>query len=601
MKFLPRLLPLGLLLIQLPPADAKAFLEAGASLSETDVSDMLATLLVEQGNPTELSKQVWSEDARATHAELLTTFEEQQLNPADLSKAVRSQHAKDSHADNQAQLKSMFKSLPKNQYGNLGFPAARYALHRLFEHRHRWFVRGLHPKSNEGNDASSKPHILGKAMKALTAMDDKGLSLPALAALAGTLESVIGHETASNLEAVYKTLGHSAGDAISGEVLRQVADSYMTIYISAADFIHTAKEGILEDSRFMAEHTSDWAEVKAWVRDTTLEAEKQKEGCSSDARDCEFPFSESTGVVKTIVEKYGHFNDQQCHSLKGKLLDLQEKRTGRVKLADFYKAGLSGTWEFNEKIDYLRSLGALDESTTNDPKVIVPNYVSSWVNCLSSSKFYSVCCRNECEDFMQVIEKHVAGPTADPDKIVMIVKRNPAFASDSPPNLSNLRHRLVGIAERHHGNVPIHGRLFAQWMHHAFPSTCPYPHEAGKTNPQTPDEWMSETGHTNIKASEDERHTVVKQAKEQLEVVGVNSKSIHHDKPAETVEELPWTDVEELLVVRPTLPRQVGSSSFEKILQALEVAMVGALVCFVVWVAAKQRQQRTEHSKGHKF
>jgi len=56
---------------------------------------------------------------------------------------------------------------------------------------------------------------------------------------------------------------------------------------------------------------------------------------------------------------------------------MQEKGTGRVTLADFYKAGLSDVWQFNEKPDYLRSLGALDESTKDDPKVLVPNYVSS--------------------------------------------------------------------------------------------------------------------------------------------------------------------------------------------------------------------------------
>merc|ERR1712203_151284 len=30
-------------------------------------------------------------------------------------------------------------------------------------------------------------------------------------------------------------------------------------------------------------------------------------------------------------------------------------------------------------------------------------------------------------------------------------------------------------ATRHGGHVPIHGRLFAQWMHFAFPLECPYP------------------------------------------------------------------------------------------------------------------------------
>merc|ERR550537_644654 len=27
--------------------------------------------------------------------------------------------------------------------------------------------------------------------------------------------------------------------------------------------------------------------------------------------------------------------------------------------------------------------------------------------------------------------------------------------------------------------IPLHGRLFAQWLHYAFPHECPYPHMSG--------------------------------------------------------------------------------------------------------------------------
>lgn len=570
MKFSSVPFHVSLLSIVTPVANAKAFLESGGSQpeAETDMSDTLAMLL-------------------------------QHPNAVDVSEAVRNQHAKDSHARNQAALDSMFKSLPKNEDGNLALPAARYALHRLFEHRHRWFVRGLHPKSQEGSEASGKVHAVGKALQTLTAVDQKGLSLPALAAVAGTLEQLILREAASHLESLYEARGHSVRESISGDILREIANSYMTIYISGADFKNNAKEDIRHDNEFMSENTRDWKETQDWVRSTTLEAEKAEEGCKSDLGDCTFDFNESTRVVKTVVEKYGHFNDRECHKLKTKLLSIddQEKRTGRVKLADFYKAGLSGAWEFNEKIDYLRSLGALDESTKDDPKVILPNYVSSWVNCLSSSKFYAVCCRNECEDYMKVVEKHVGGPHADPDKIIRIVETQSVFTPDSPPNLSALRHRLVSIAERHHGRVPIHGRLFAQWMHHAFPSTCPYPHEDGKTNPQTPDEWMAETGHTDIKASEDEVQKLVNQAKERPKSATVVVKDVLQDQTGE----LPWSDVEELLVVRPTAPPQADRSFLDKSIMITEAVMVMALVCVVIWMASQQRQLRKDRNKAFKY
>merc|ERR1711933_637711 len=40
---------------------------------------------------------------------------------------------------------------------------------------------------------------------------------------------------------------------------------------------------------------------------------------------------------------------------------------------------------------------------------------------------------------------------------------------------SQLEDKLYEVAARHGGRVPLHGRLFAQWMHFAFPLECPYP------------------------------------------------------------------------------------------------------------------------------
>jgi len=533
------ILPVGLLLVSTPFATAKDFLETSSDVA-TDMSDMLSYLLSSEGD-----------------------------GSPDLSLAVRDQHGKDSHAKNQAGLQSMFKSLPKNEKDNLELPAARYALHRLFEQRHRWFVRGLHP--NEEKKGKASTDVVGKALQMLTAVDKKGLTLPGLAALAGTLEQLINKEAASQLDSFFKHNGHSVEDPISGETVAQIVESYMIIYISGALFKKDQKEDIKSDDVFMNEHTKDWTETKLWVKSTMMDAAKTEGGCKNQLSDCQFPFDATVRILKAVVEKYGFYNDGQCHQVKGKLLEMQEHRSGRVTLAEFYKAGLSGAWDFNEKIDYLRSLGALDETTKDNPKVIVANYVSSWVNCLSPSKFYAVCCRNECEDYMQVFEKHVSGANADPDQIIRLVETESVFTRErAPPNLSALRHRLVSVAERHRGKVPIHGRLFAQWMHHAFPSTCPYPHESGTTNPQTPDEWITETGHSDVKASEEEVQKVMTQSKEN---VMVSVSGVSPDGPVQAGE-LPWTDVEELLVVRATMAPESGPSFANKIIVAMEGLMV---------------------------
>merc|ERR1712232_648482 len=107
----------------------------------------------------------------------------------------------------------------------------------------------------------------------------------------------------------------------------------------------------------------------------------------------------------------------------------------------------------------------------------------------TSSSEYSVCCRNECEDLMG----HLEAPTASPDRILQLVQNFNSADFPAPLNISDLsRTRLQTIAEKHGGSVPLHGRLFAQWLHHAFPQNCPYPHASGATNPLTPDQWMKE-------------------------------------------------------------------------------------------------------------
>merc|ERR1719237_1253156 len=48
------------------------------------------------------------------------------------------------------------------------------------------------------------------------------------------------------------------------------------------------------------------------------------------------------------------------------------------------------------------------------------------------------------------------------------------------------------IAQQHGGHVPLHGRLFAQWMNHAFPNECPQPRAPGVAEaPMTHDEWRA--------------------------------------------------------------------------------------------------------------
>jgi len=80
------------------------------------------------------------------------------------------------------------------------------------------------------------------------------------------------------------------------------------------------------------------------------------------------------------------------------------------------------------------------------------------------------------------IEGSIRQPTASPQEVLDIVRNisSPSSASDNPPTLVGvLSEQLHKVAESHGGRVPLHGRLFAQWMHYAYPRECPFPHKAG--------------------------------------------------------------------------------------------------------------------------
>merc|ERR1719378_23263 len=209
-------------------------------------------------------------------------------------------------------------------------------------------------------------------------------------------------------------------------------------------------------------------------------------------------FATLVKVAETIGERFGKFQDAECKGLKDALVKIEDRGTGRVRLSDFYKPaadGADGSWQFQESIGYLRQLGTLDESNSDEPRVMLANYLTSQANCIASSDYYSVCCIDECEDLFGHLEKSLAAPEATTAEIVKLISALPSSSVAAPRTLSEtLLTRLDDVAASHGGKLQLHSRLFAQWMHHAFPRECPYPHLSGTTNPQTPDEWLESTG-----------------------------------------------------------------------------------------------------------
>jgi len=102
--------------------------------------------------------------------------------------------------------------------------------------------------------------------------------------------------------------------------------------------------------------------------------------------------------------------------------------------------------------------------------------------------------------------------------------------------------RLEFVAAANRGQVPLHGRLFAQWMHHAFPRECPYPQKLGDVAAITADEWMHATGQESTQKTHEEMQFIV-DSNSHILPVGKKAREHHH-----LVEnELPWDEAEELM------------------------------------------------------
>merc|ERR1712194_561077 len=159
--------------------------------------------------------------------------------------------------------------------------------------------------------------------------------------------------------------------------------------------------------------------------------------------------------------------------------------------------------------------------------VVIPNYMISQSNCLTSSGFYAVCCTNECEGLMRHVERDLAAPSASPDRIAEVISNLPSDTVDAPRNLSTaLLGRLQDIANFHGGLVQLYGLLFSQWMHHVYPRECPFPHVSGATAPLSPSRWLKEKNKRTLEASKDEMRDYV------------NMESV---EGLDDVIELPWT------------------------------------------------------------
>jgi len=233
--------------------------------------------------------------------------------------------------------------------------------------------------------------------------------------------------------------------------------------------------------------------------------------------------------------------------MKTELMKLDPEGFGRVPLSSFYTQQEHAVYRFGESVDYLRTIGALDERRPHDPQVIISNYLAGPSNCVAGSSYYSVCCLSECEGLMAEIEEQIQAPSASVDHLVDLVGSLSSSTVEGPRQLPKaLVRRLGDIAKVHGGLVPLHGRLFAQWLHYAFPLECQYPQQLASEDVLMPLHWQRK-GHA---ATEEEKERYIKLASSAVEnvaymPVGDGADEVQHELPQ-------WSEEEVLPFARKT-------------------------------------------------
>lgn len=392
-------------------------------------------------------------------------------------------------------LLPMYRTLPKNSNGRLERRSLRHLAHRYFSQRFSLVVRGFEPSRPVTDEKWGSAEILSQRVPGYVESvlesrhaQDLGFDLRDAALLVATLEQLIFDSESSLLDKVYKEQKKQGHQRLSEKGLGQVLEAYLVHWLMGED-----EEGIkilLSNRTLLETSFPHWDQLVSFANGQVkaLDYAQQKKPTtlsrgSNSAFSKQYTFDDAHAVVGGITKSFASFWESECTEMKTQLVAMDPHRTGRVPLSKFYGTGLEEDWRFGESEAYLRELGALDETGWRGKQVIIPNYIQAASNCIVTSAHYMVCCGNDCDSIIAEIESSIGAPTASVEELISLVSNMTSMTSladeVSVTLDSTLRSQLASIAEAHNGRVPIHGRLFMQWIHYVFPRECPFPHKSG--------------------------------------------------------------------------------------------------------------------------
>jgi hypothetical protein len=390
----------------------------------------------------------------------------------------------------------MWNTMPKSN-GRLDWKSVRYVAHRFFMQKSSLLIRGFEPSRVVSGSDSGAADVLSRAVPEHADMllggthGRSGFSLDDTVSFLAALERLVFDSESDLLHVVYKQFGMEPSRLLSAKQTRRLIEAYMVSWMLGEDQKSTMM--LLRNRTLLETSFPHWASIKNFVdgRIRTLDFQRAQnpKGYAQSIMSGRYSFDDVHEVVGGITQSFQLFWESECAAMKAQLVDMDKYGTGRVRLSDFYGTGLDVDWRFGESESYLRDLGVLDESSPwRGKQVIISNYLQAASNCIVSTTNYLVCCINECEHLLGDIETSIGQPTASPEELISVLSNmsSPSDPNDAPPKLAGaLTEQLSKIAETSGGVVPLHGRLFAQFMHYAFPRECPFPHKAGSFSSHT--------------------------------------------------------------------------------------------------------------------
>jgi len=411
------------------------------------------------------------------------------------SDGVRNESMDDEHViAMESAMRATYKALPKNKQGLLPHSAAAYLVQKYVTNVYHYSIRGLGPdptgtetdasQSSSSRRQASAPEKLQSLLESRHA--GQGLALRDAASLAVMMNSlVMDHDVALMYQAfesltVMNMLPQDEEELSIPNVVK-VIQAWQ--WLHRHDFQY--EPDLFVDHMLVPVHAMyEFGTLAQWFMEAKFYREQH---ILNPFKAKTLSIADTLQLAHTATAEMGEWQDHDCKSMKRYLIKLDPDGNGRVLLDALYKEPEQDdehgeqVFRFSESQDYLRSIGGLDESNPSQPQVLISNYMLGPANCYRSTAFHTFCCLNECDAVLTEVERALGSPFAKPDVLLPLLGNLTTTSMDEvQPVSTSLVEKLSSVAARNGGEVPLHGRLFTQWLHFAFPYECPYPHVTQK-------------------------------------------------------------------------------------------------------------------------